>query len=219
MTSGSPSAPGVDLLEALGGKRGLADSGLPGAIFVTVFTLTGQNLEPALWSAIGAATVFTLIRVVRREPLQFAIAGLVGIGIAAFIASRTGRAQDFFLPALFKDAGFGLLYLVSILVKWPLIGLIVGPLVGEGMTWRKDPVRRRAYTMATWPWFGLFVARLVVSLPLYLAGATVALGYVRLAMGIPLYLVTLWLSYRAIRSTPPLQLPADDDDDPVDAST
>ncbi|MEO8328509.1 MAG: DUF3159 domain-containing protein [Candidatus Nanopelagicales bacterium] len=207
MTSDVPEAEPkhVDLVEALGGKRGLVDGGLPGAIFVTAYTLTGQNLPVALWSAVSVGVLFTLIRVVRRESLQFAITGLVGIAIAAFIASRTGRAQDFFLPSLLKDVGLGLLYLVSILVRWPLIGVIVGPLTGEGMTWRKDPARTRAYQKATWPWVGLFVVRLSVQLPLYFLGATVALGYVRVAMGIPLYLVTLWLSYAAIRSAPPMR--------------
>jgi hypothetical protein len=207
-----PDAPerhgGLDLMEALGGKRGIIDSGLPGALFVTVYTLSGQDLRVALWAAVGLAVVLTLVRVVRRESLQFALTGLVGIGLAAFIASRTGRAQDFFLLPLLKDLGFAVLYLVSILTRWPLMGVILGPLLGEGMTWRKDPARRRAYSLATWPWVGLFASRLVVQVPLYLAGATVALGYVRVAMGVPLYLITLWLTYLAIRTAPPLRKPA-----------
>ena len=210
---------GLDLMEAMGGKRGIADSGLPGAVFVTVYTVSGQDLRYALWSALGLAVLLTVIRVVRRESLQFAITGLLGIGLAAFIAARTGRAQDFFLPALLKDAGFAALYLASILTRWPLMGVLIGPLLGEGMTWRKDPARRHAYMLATWPWFGLFAIRLVVQVPLYLAGATVMLGYLRVAMGIPLYLVTLWLTYRAIRSAPPLQLPVDEVSQPEEDSS
>lgn len=207
---------GLDLMEALGGKRGITDSGLPGAVFVTVYTLSAQDLQIALWSAVALAVLLTLIRVIRRESLQFAITGLIGIGLAAFIAQRTGRAQDFFLLPLLKDAGFAALYLTSILVRWPLMGVIIGPLLGEGMTWRKDPARRRAYSLATWPWVGLFASRLVVQVPLYLLGATVALGYLRVAMGIPLYLVTLWLTYRAIRGAPPLRPAAKAEAEEVD---
>jgi hypothetical protein len=188
------------LVRALGGRRGLLDSGLPGVLFVTVYTLT--SLTPALWAAVAVGAVLTVARVVRRETLQHALAGFIGVAVAAFIAHRTGEARNFFLPGLFINAGYAAAYLLSIVVRWPLLGVVIGPLVGEGTAWRSDPDRRRAYTRATWVWVAMFVLRIAVQLPLYLAGAVVALGAARLAMGWPLFLAGAWVCYLVLRGVP-----------------
>ena len=84
-----------------------------------------------------------------------------------------------------------------------LVGVIVGQLDGEGNGWRADPARVRAFARATWMWAGLFVVRLAVQLPLYLASAVVALGIARTAMGLPLFAVGLWLTWRLVRRQTP----------------
>ena len=81
----------------------------------------------------------------------------------------------------------------------PLVGIAVGQLDGEGMAWRDDPVRLRTFMRASWLWVGLFSLRLLVQLPLYLAGAVVALGVARTAMGVPLFALGLFLTYRLVR--------------------
>jgi Protein of unknown function (DUF3159) len=48
-------------------------------------------------------------------------------------------------------------------------------------------------------WAGLFLLRLAVQLPLYLAGAVVALGIARTAMGLPLFALGLWLTWLMVR--------------------
>jgi Protein of unknown function (DUF3159) len=187
------------LLHALGGRHGIADSSLPGLAFVIAYTASGQELDVAIWTAVGLGLVMFAIRIVRRETLQFALAGLVGVAIAAFVAKQTGRAEDFFLPGLFLNLAYAAAYLISIAVRWPLIGVIVGPLVGEGMEWRKDPELMRAYTRASWIWVGLFVLRLAVQLPLYFADELVALGVAKTAMGFPIFALAVWLSYLVLR--------------------
>ncbi|MGI9020484.1 MAG: DUF3159 domain-containing protein [Solirubrobacterales bacterium] len=189
-----------DLAEALGGAHGLADSSLPSLAFVIAYTVGGNELEPAIAAAVAVALVLTVVRLAKRETLQFALAGLVGVGIAAFIASRTGRAEDFFLPGLLFNGGYALAYAVSIWVRWPLIGVLAGPLVGEGMEWRRDPKRVAVYTKATWIWVAVFVLRLAVQLPLYLAGAVVALGIAKAAMGVPIFIVAIWLTYLVLKA-------------------
>lgn len=187
------------LARAIGGWRGLFDSGLPAALFVVVYLVTGSNLPVALWTAVGAAIAIALWRLVRRESLQQIVAGLVGVGIAAFVASRTGRAEDFFLPGLLINIAYGGAFLVSILIRWPLIGLVVGLLTGEGTRWRADPDLRRAYGAASWIWVAVFTARVLVQAPLYLAGAVGALGVARIIMGWPLFLLGAYLTYLVLR--------------------
>lgn len=188
-----------NLLEAMGGGHGIADSSLPGLAFVIAYTVSGQSLETAVWAAVAVGATLLVVRLARRETVQFAIAGFIGVAIAAFIAQKTGKAENFFLPGLLLNLGYALAYLISIVVRWPLVGVLVGPLVGEGMEWRKDPRLVRVYTRASWIWVGLFVIRLAVQLPLFLAGELVALGLAKTAMGFPIFAIAVWLSYLVMR--------------------
>ncbi len=188
-----------ELLEALGGPQGIADSSIPALAFVLVYTFNGNELTSAAWVAVGVGALITVLRLLRRESLQFALAGFAGVALAAFIASKTGKAEDFFLPGLLLNAGYALAYLISIAVRWPLIGVILGPIGGEGMAWRKDPEQVRMYSRASWIWVGVFTLRLAVQLPLYLAGALLALGIAKTAMGLPIFLLAIWLTFLVLR--------------------
>ena len=194
-----------DLLSELGGPQGIADSSLPALVFVTVYAVGGNDLTLAAWLAVGVGALIALIRLLRREELRFVLAGFAGVALAAFVADRTGRAEDFFLPGLFLNAAYATAYLVSIAIRWPLLGVILGPITGEGMSWRDDPERLRLYARASWIWVGVFTLRLAVQLPLYLAGAVLALGIARTAMGLPIFLIAIWLTYLVLRpdSGPP----------------
>jgi len=188
------------LVEAVGGALGIAESVLPSAAFVAAYTATGQQTQPALVAAVVLGALFGMARVVRRQTPQFALAGLVGIAISAYVVSRTGRAEDFFLPGLLANAGYALAYAISIAVRWPLVGVLVGIASNRGVEWRQDRGCVRAYSRASWVWVGLFSLRLAVQLPLYLTGAIVALGVTRVAMGVPLFVVGIWLSWLVLRT-------------------
>lgn len=187
------------LAEAVGGPLGAAETALPGVAYVVAYTISGSDTQTSAIVAVAVALVLATARLVRGESPRFALSGLVGVAFAAFIAARTGKAENFYLPGLFLNAGYAAGFLVSLAVRRPLVGLIVGQLDGEGGTWRDDPVRLRAFTRATWMWAGLFALRLLVQLPLYLAGAVVALGIARTAMGLPLFAIGLVLTYRLVR--------------------
>lgn len=187
------------LARAIGGWRGVFDSGLPAAVFVTAYLVTGNDLTISLWAAIGVAVGIALFRLIRRQPLQQILAGLVGVGVSAFVASRTGRAEDFFLPFMLVNLAYGLAFLVSILVRWPLIGVVVGLLTGSGMSWRRDPALRRTFAAASWLWVGVFFGRLAVQTPLWLAGWVGPLGVARIVLGWPLFLLTAYVTYLVLK--------------------
>lgn len=188
-----------DLIDELGGPQGIADSSLPGLLFIAIYSISGGELEISAIAAIGLGGLIAAFRVFRGEKLRFAVAGFVGVLIAGFIATRTGRAEDFFLPGLLFNAGYALGYAGSIAIRWPLIGVIVGPLIGEGFRWRQERGKVRLFSRASWLWVGMFSARLIVQLPLYLSGALLALGIARAVMGLPLFLGTLWLTYLVLK--------------------
>lgn len=191
--------PPTNVRDAVGGPLGMAETSLPAVAFVIAYTVSGSDTNTAAIVAVGLALVLSLARIVKRESPVYALSGLVGVGFAAFVATRSGRAEDFFLPGLFANAAYAAAFLISIAVRRPLVGIIVASLDGEGSEWRGDPERVRAFVRATWLWAGLFGLRLLVQLPLYAAGAVVALGVAKTAMGLPLFGIGLWLTWLLVR--------------------
>jgi hypothetical protein len=187
------------LLErAIGGWRGIIDSGVPTLVFVFAYIVTGQDLYPSVIAAVVAGLLIVVWRVIRREPLQQVLTGFLGVLVSAGFAKYTGKAENYFLPGFLQNLGYGLAFLVSIVVRWPLLGIAMGYLTGEGTSWRKDPELRRVYAAASWIWVGLFFGRLAVQLPLYFAGAIGALGVVKIVMGVPLYIAAAYFTYRLL---------------------
>jgi hypothetical protein len=190
------------LAEAVGGPLGILETSVPAVAFVVAYVASGSDTNAAAIVAVGLALVLAVLRLVRRESPRHALSGLVGVGFAAFIATRSGRAEDFFLPGLLANAAYALAFIISIAVRRPLVGVIVSQFDGTEIPWRSDPQRLRSFTRASWLWVGLFLTRLTVQLPLYLAGAVVALGVARTAMGLPLFALGIWLTWRLVRAAP-----------------
>lgn len=185
---------------AMGGWRGILESVLPSLSFVVLFTVT-QDLVLSLAVSVGIAAVFTLVRIVQKQPITAALGGLIAAGAAAALSLWTGRAADNFVWGFITNGAYGTAFLVSALVGWPLIGLAVGFLMGEGTAWRADKRKRRAFFWLSIAWAGLFAARLLVQLPLYFADNVTALGTLKLVMGLPLFaplVAVTWLAVRAL---------------------
>lgn len=186
------------IIDQLGGWRGMTESAVPVAVFVLVNVIT--TLRIALYAAVAAAVLISVVRLVARKPIRFALNGLLGVVVAAGLAARTGRAQDFYLPGILLAGGYLLAGLISVVVRWPLVGVIWGFLDGSGSSWRADPRRRRTYTWLTLMWAGVFGLRVLVLGGLYLTGHVNALGVGKLVLGYPLFglglLVTLTVGRR-----------------------
>ncbi|MGZ0710816.1 DUF3159 domain-containing protein (plasmid) [Coraliomargarita sp. W4R53] len=192
---------------AMGGWRGILESVLPGLLFIVVYTVTidqstgDGDLWLALGISLGAAALFTVARLIARQPITAAMGGLVAAGVAAAFAAFTGEASNNFVPGFITNVLYGSALLVSALVGWSLIGLAVGFLMGEGTRWRSDKRKRRAFFWLAIAWSGLFAARLIVQLPLYFADNIAALGTLKLVMGLPLFapmVAVTWLAVRAL---------------------
>lgn len=193
------------VMEAFGGTRGLIDSGVPSILFLVAFNIT-HSLNTAVIASLALSGVLSIVRLVTRDTLQHAISGFVGIGICALLARHTGKAQDFYLPGLWTNFGYAIAYGLANIAGWPLLGLMLGPILGENLAWRKVPERKRAYVRAGWIWVGLFVSRLIVQYPLYKSDNLTALGTARLIMGYPLFLLAGWLTWQVLKKVPSVKL-------------
>lgn len=189
------------ILAAFGGKKGLIDSGIPSIIFLIIFNLK-DNLHDALVASISVSAVITIIRLISRDTLQHAVSGFIGVLICAWFAHRTGNAADVYVPSLWKNLGFGLVYLFANLAGWPIIGLILGPILGENFLWRNDPARKAAYIRAGWLWVAMFFGRLAIQYPIYKSGNVNLLGTVNLGLGYPLYLAVVYGTWLIIKRVP-----------------
>ena len=189
------------VVNALGGKSGIFDSTVPSIFFLISYNVT-KNLETCLYFSIGLATILMVFRLIRRTTLVHAFGGFIAAVFCAYFAWKTGSAKSYYAPSLWKNSAFLAVYGISIAVKFPLIGVILGPILGENLEWRSDKARYRAYRNATWVWFGLFAIRLAIQYPLYKANEFNALGVANVFLGVPLYLLVLWATWLIIKKVP-----------------
>jgi hypothetical protein len=189
--------PQPTLLEQMGGISGLIYSSVPVLVFVLANAMFG--LQVGIWSAVGSAVAITVLRVVRKEPMQPAISGFFGVAIAAFIAYRTGSAKGFFLYGIWASLVYCGLFVLSVIVRWPLAGVIWNLINRTGNDWRRDKPSRLGYDIATLAMAAVFGARFVVQRWLYNSDNTGWLAFAKIAMGYPLYALGLLVVVWAVR--------------------
>jgi len=187
------------LLGSVGGVQGLIETTLPGFLYVLTFTITRDVVIAA--SVVGVAVLALTIRhFVLKRPWTQLVGSLVGVGLAIWLTLRPGgQAGDFYLKDFWINAAYGSVLLLSVIVRFPLIGVLMGFLTNQGLSWRKDRRKVRYFDLVTLLWVGLFFTRLIVEVPLYLAGDVVTLGFVKIVLGLPFYLTMIWISWLLLR--------------------
>ncbi|CAB4549776.1 unannotated protein [freshwater metagenome] len=200
-SGGNLSLDGKSLLEGMGGRLGIAETILPSVLFGTSFALTGQAII-AVALAGGTSALFILYRLISRKSASSALIGAIAVALAAWLALREGgEAVDYFVPGFITNAVYGTVLLISILIRWPVIGVLVEILLGNSTTWRKERKKVTIYSLVTAMWVGFFSLRLAVQVPLYLAGSAELLATARVAMGPPLYALVILATWLILRAT------------------
>lgn len=192
------------LLKALGGVLGIIEAVVPPFIFVVILTFTAK--QPGLpWAAMIvsglASLVFISVRLFRREGPTQAIAGLVGVVGSVILAAMTNRAENNFILGIWTNGIYALAFIVSIFVRWPVVGIAIGVFTKQGHGWRSNHHQRRILTRLTWLWVGMFGVRLAIELPLYFSSNTEGLALAKLVLGLPLYapvVIVTWLFVRGM---------------------
>jgi len=186
------------IVKSMGGWLGIAESIVPTLVFVVSFQLTSN-----IWLAIAFSGSLSLAALVRqlivRSALTQAIVGAASIALTVWLTVHDNNPADYFLQGLVTNASSLAIGIVSLLIGWPFVGVIVGFLIGEGFTWRKKRAHRQRFTVATLIWCSLFILRLAIDVPLYLAHNLSALGVAKLVLGVPFYALTLWLIWLVIK--------------------
>lgn len=193
----------TSLRELLGGRRGAVDATIPPAVFVLGWLASGRSIGWGALAAVAAGALVGAVRLARGGRVTAVLASVAAVAGAALVALHTGRAQDFFLVQLLSNVGSALAWAVSILVRWPLLGVVVGLLLGQKARWRRDPDLVRAYGRASWVWVAQYTVRVVVFGLLWWSGWVVALGVARIALSWPLVAATVAASAFVLRRSLP----------------
>lgn len=199
MTARSTNEPGDPKSESLagllGGRRGALDASVPPLAFMTGWLAGGESIAIGAGAALISGVLIGGFRLYRGGKITAVLVSVAMVGAAALIVLHTGQAQDFFLLRLMSNGASALIWAASIAVRWPLLGVVVGAVLGQVNSWRRDPDLRRAYSMASWVWVFLqYTLRVVVWGALWLAGNVVALGVVTIVLSWPLVALTVAVS-------------------------
>lgn len=191
------------LFEAFGGLRGLVETTLPGLLFISWYTFN-KDIHSAALAALAVSAVLGLVRLVRRDTLKHAFSGVFGVGFGVLFAMMTGNAKDFYLPGMFYGLGLALAYIGTAAAGVPLLGLVLGPVFKENLSWRKrNPGRKKAYVKASYAWGFILLGKSAILFPLYLWGDTTRFGWVTVALKIPPFLLAVYLTWIFLAKAPP----------------
>lgn len=186
------------LMDQMGGISGLIYSSLPVVAFVPVSSAFG--LVPAIVSALIIAALILVWRLVRKESVQPAVSGFIGVGFCALIAYLVGEAKGYFLYGIWMSLLWAVVFAVSVLIRRPVAGYLWSWVGGKGQDWRSVRGAVRAFDLATLTWVLVFASRFVVQNHLYDADQTGWLGFARIAMGWPLTALAALVTYFAIKA-------------------
>lgn len=180
------------LSRALGGRRGMVEGIVPTLTFTLSWILT-SDLRLSLGLGGGAAVAALALRLVQRSSVQYVLNAVFGIAIAAIFALRSGDAEDAFLPGILYNAGYFVVLAASALVRWPVVGFMIGGVTGDPTGWHANPQIVRLCSLLTWILAVPCVIRVVVQYPLWAAGEAALLGFAKIALGWPLQVAALAL--------------------------
>ncbi|MCS0604607.1 DUF3159 domain-containing protein [Streptomyces sp. LP11] len=190
------------LFEAFGGIRGMVETVVPGLLFVAIFTVN-KDLHLSAIAALAVSLVLVVVRLAMKDTVKHAFSGVFGVAFGVVFAMFTGNAKDFYLPGMLYTLGLAIAYIATTLAGVPLIGLILGPVFKENLSWRtRNPGRKKAYAKASWAWGLILLAKCAILFPLYWWANTAQLGWVLVALKIPPFLLAVWLTWVFLAKAP-----------------
>lgn len=158
---------------------GIVLSAIPSAVLAPLNAVAGTGI--AVGTAAALAAVLAAVRIRRGDPKGPAFGGLIGVGVAGFIAWQTGSGGGLFLPDLVWYLLAALVLAGSIVARRPLVG-IGWAAVGRAGTER---AARRRFTVATAILAAGFLVRAAVTGLLSLDPANAWLVAAKVATGLP----------------------------------
>jgi Protein of unknown function (DUF3159) len=183
-------------LDLLRDKRAVVDTGLGPVAFVIVYAIAGVNTAAAV--AVGVSVVLMIERLLRGKSAVNAVGGLLGTGVAAFIAVKTGRPEGYFVPRMLYQVALAVVFAGSVVVRRPVGAYIASAIYRAEPGWTGHRKVRRVFSEVTLWWAGLFALRAAVYAVLIAAEKPGGLAAASIAIGWPPFVALAWASYRYV---------------------
>jgi hypothetical protein len=186
------------LLATVGGRLGLVESLVPSTLFMITWVIW-RNPELSIGLAVLPVIVFGVYRLAKRSSLMQVLFGGAVAGLSAWMALSSGSTREYFIPGFITNVAYLVPLLLSVLIRWPIVGLLLGFLIGEGTSWRKNPRQLKIFSAATLVLTAVFAIRLAIEVPLFLLNEIAALAVTKIILGFPLYAIALWTAWLLVR--------------------
>lgn len=189
--------------EAFGGVRGMVETTVPGLVFVLSYSIN-RSINVSAVAALVLSAVLAVARLAQRGTVKHAVGGVFGVAFGAVFAVMSGDAKNFYLPGMLYTLALGVAYIVTSAAGFPLLGVVLGPVFRENLSWRRrNPGRKRAYTKASYVWGAILLGKSAITFPIYFWGDAAQLGWLRVALGIPPFLLAVYLTWVILVKAPP----------------
>lgn len=186
-----------ELLEELSavfaGRNSFLDAILPPILFLLVNGLAG--FQAAMWSALGLSVVIAVMRIIRKQSLIYALAGVGSVAVAIGIVWILGKSEGFFLPGLISGSMTLLLTIVSLVIRRPVVAWTSFIARRWPLDWYWHPQVRPAYSETTFAWAIFFAARLFLQYSVYQSEDVSLLAVTNFFTGWPFTILLLILTY------------------------
>jgi len=182
-----------ELRTVFAGQNSFLDAILPPILFLLVNGLAG--FQAAMWSALALSIVIAIARIVRKQSLTYALAGVVSVAVAIGIAWFLGKSEGFFLPGLISGSMTLLLTIVSLVIRRPMVAWTSYIARRWTLGWYWHPRVRPAYSETTFAWAVFFAARLLLQYSVFQSENVTLLAVTNFITGWPATILLLVFTY------------------------
>lgn len=193
----APQGKGRELLEELqtvfAGRNSFMDAILPPILFLAVNGLV--NFQAAMWSALALAIFFAAFRIVRKQSLMYALAGVGSVVAAIGIAWFLGKSEGFFLPGLISGSVTLFLTILSLVIRRPMVAWTSYLARRWPLEWYWHPLVMPAYSEVTFAWAVFFAIRLLYQFVFFQDADVNSLAALNFITGWPATVLLLVVSY------------------------
>lgn len=175
------------------GRNSFFDAILPPIIFLLINGLVG--FQAAMWSALILSAGIAILRIVRKQSLTYALAGVGSVAVAIGLARYLGKSEGFFLPGLISGSMTLLLTILSLVIRRPMVAWTSYLARRWPLDWYWHPQVRPAYSEVTFAWVIFFTARLLLQFTLFENQDVNSLALTNFVTGWPATILLLIFSY------------------------
>jgi hypothetical protein len=175
------------------GRGGIVDAMLPPLAFIATNAIAGPFAGMA--AALVTAGGFVVLRVLRRQPVLYALIGMGGSLLALLLAQALKRDEAFFLPDMITSLALAAASLLSVALGRPLVAWTSHLVRRWPREWYWHPRVRPAYTEVTLAWAVYFLAQVGIHWTVFQLQDAARLAALGLLTGWPATVVLLILTY------------------------